>query len=61
MAQDPQDYSERCLYFIQHDDERKQLAEKQRQFVLNNHTYHHRLSGLFHAVGFHDEAAQMLT
>jgi hypothetical protein len=60
MTKDPQDYSERCLHFIQQDDERKQLAEKQRQFVLNNHTYHHRLSSLFRAVGFHDEAVQML-
>lgn len=60
MGRDARDYIEKCHYYVQRDDERKVIAEKQRQHVLNNHTYHHRVAGLLHALGFTDEAQGML-
>lgn len=60
IARDPQDYAEKCLYFVQHDEERRQLINKQRQYVLNNHTYHHRIRDLLCATGFHEEAQNMI-
>ena len=60
IASDPQDYAEKCVYYARHNDERIQLIEKQQQFVLNHHTYHHRISGLLNATGFPTEAQQML-
>jgi len=60
IASDPHDYIEKCVYYARHNDERIQLIEKQRQFVLNNHTYHHRISGLLSATDFPTEAQQMI-
>lgn len=40
-------------------EERKGLVEKQRQEVLANHTYHHRMQTLLAAAGFEDEAKAM--
>lgn len=39
--------------------ERQELAEKQRQDVLSANTYHHRMSTLFAALGFANEAKGM--
>ena len=60
MGSDADDYIQKCQYYIQHENERIDLAEKQRQCVLNNHTYHHRISNLLRVLGFKDEAQGML-
>jgi len=60
IANDAQDYLDKCFYYAQHDDERLQLVEKQQQYVLNNHTYHHRMCELLRATGFHEEAKNMI-
>lgn len=43
------------------DPRREVKAEEIRQEVLQKHTYHHRLGTLLRALGFHDEAARMIT
>jgi spore maturation protein CgeB len=62
IAKNGQSYRERCIYYSRPENaaERIEIVEKQRQHVLNNHTYHHRLSGLFGALGWGGEAAKML-
>lgn len=60
MASDPQDYVDKCIYFARDDQQRKALAELQRQFVLNHHTYHHRLHDLLSPLGLDEEAKTML-
>jgi hypothetical protein len=60
IAADPQDYANKCFYYAQHDAERIELADNQRQFVLNNHTYHHRIRDLLQATGFIEEAKNMI-
>jgi len=60
VARDQNDYLEKCLYYIRNEAERIQLAEQQRQQVLNNHTYHHRMRGLLSVLGFAEQAQDML-
>lgn len=60
MGSDAKDYAQKCDYYIQHEEERIAIAEKQRLHVLNNHTYHHRISNLFRVLGFEEEAQGML-
>jgi hypothetical protein len=56
----PKDYLDKCCYYAAHDSERQELARKQQEFVLNNHTYHHRMHVLLKSVGLVAEAQTML-
>ncbi len=58
----PAQFHEQCLYFIdpKNEHERKVLIAQQQREVLNAHTYHHRLSALFGALGFQRESLKML-
>ncbi len=60
MAQDPAQYADLSLYYITHDEEREKLAEEIREIVIDNHTYHHRLAGLFSVLGMNKESNNML-
>jgi len=61
MGRDQANYVQKCHHYIRNDEARIAVAEQQRQHVLNNHTYHHRIAGLFSALGFTDEAQGMLS
>jgi hypothetical protein len=56
------DYAEKCIHYSRpkHEDERRALVERQRNHILQNHTYHHRMSTLFSALGFEEEANRMI-
>lgn len=41
-------------------EERLEIANEQKREVLDNHTYHHRMAGLFSSLGWEDEAAKMV-
>lgn len=60
IASNPAQFKEYCYHFNKNEPERAKLVEKQRQEVLSNHTYHHRLSGLLRSLGFVEEAHNML-
>lgn len=56
IAQDPQDYFRLIKYYLVKHEERASLALAQRQYVLENHTYFHRISRMLNDLGFIDEA-----
>jgi len=60
MAKNPVEYSELCNHYLCKPEERFVLSKKISDQVLNNHTYHHRLSRLFKELGFDQESADML-
>ena len=47
-------------HYCLNESERLEVVEKQRQEILDEHTYHHRISSLFSAVGFNNEAMEMV-
>lgn len=51
VAVSPQDYLDLVMYYIENDDERTELIEKQRNEVLDKHTYHHRIDLLLDSLG----------
>ena len=42
------------------DEDRKNLADKQYNDIISNHTYHHRVARLLSDIGFNNEAESML-
>lgn len=60
LADNPQDYANKCYYYTKNDTVRDTLIKKQQNYVLNNHTYHHRLYVLLKSLGFMEEAQAML-
>lgn len=61
MATTPNEYVDKCRYYIEHKDERIALVDRQRACVLNNHTYHNRMNTLLQALGFKQEAISILS
>ena len=60
VAQTPQNFVDLCVHYAENETERlTKLAEVQRE-VLLNHTYHHRMSRLFAALGFKQDAENMV-
>lgn len=60
VARDAQDYKRLVGYYLSNSDIAKDTAKRQKEEVLNNHTYHHRCSTLLHGLGFHQEADGMI-
>lgn len=62
VAHNPEQFQEYVRHYSRPDTqvERMELVAKQRNEVLSAHTYHHRLAGLFAALGLNDDAAKML-
>ena len=61
MAKDPMDFLSLIGKWLAASEvERQEVAFRQRQEVLNAHTYFHRLAGLLQQVGFKPEADKML-
>lgn len=62
MADSPAKFKELYNYYTRPENaaERIRVAAKQKEEVLGSHTYHHRMSTLLSALGFHQEAAGML-
>lgn len=63
IAHNPQQFQDYIRHFSRPENqaERMEIVAKQQSEVLLGHTYHHRLSTLFGALGFADEAAKMLS
>jgi hypothetical protein len=60
VASSKQDYQNLVDYYVKHFDEAREIAQIQRLEVLSAHTYHHRCSTLFEALGLTDDARKML-
>lgn len=62
-ANNPEQFLDRLTYFSrpENSSERIVMARQQQREVLSAHTYHHRLAGLFLALGWSDEASHMLS
>lgn len=60
MAKNPNEYKDLCNHYLCFEKERIELSNKIRDKVLNNHTYHHRLSRLFLELGLNTESKEML-
>jgi hypothetical protein len=62
IAGTPAEYHSMCYEYSRDDSlrERTKLVNSIRNHILNNHTYHHRLSGLFKALDFDQQAVEML-
>jgi len=60
VAQNPDNFVDLCRHYIENDDERVQLIEKQKSEVLAAHTYHHRMHTMLSSLGFDDAATSML-
>lgn len=41
------DMRRKADYYLEHDDERRQIAEQGRRFVMQNHTYRNRIEAIF--------------
>jgi len=63
IATNPDQFRNYCLHFAKPENaaERIEVTNRQRNEVLEAHTYHHRMATLFAALGFHTEAQQMLS
>jgi hypothetical protein len=60
VSTDPSCMLDLVKYYLNHDEERIDLVEKQKQEVLTKHTYHHRLAYFFDAIGMQEAAKTML-
>lgn len=60
MPKDPAHYLEACKYYLQDEPRRRAKARKQMEEVLSKHTYLHRISGLFEALGYKENASEAL-
>lgn len=61
VANSPNDYLKMIKKMARMpDDQRKEIAISQYNEVIGGHTYHHRMACLFDAIGFSDEASDML-
>jgi hypothetical protein len=60
VARDAQDYKNLVGRYLSNPDLAKDVARKQREEVLNNHTYHHRCATLLRGLGYHQEADGMI-
>lgn len=60
MARDPEEYLALHSHYLSDDAERISLANRLHDTVMNTHTYHHRLAGLFTAINWNDESAHLI-
>lgn len=60
MAKNPTEYSEMIEYYIDNDNERISLVEDIKKEVIQNHSYHSRLSRLFMSIGWVKESNILL-
>lgn len=60
VASNPNQFKEYCVHFTKNDQERIEIAAKQRSEVLENNTYHHRMANLLRRLGYESEAIAML-
>lgn len=47
----PDDVAEKAAYYLAHPEERRRIAERARQRVLNEHTYRHRMGEMLQCIG----------
>lgn len=60
MAKCANSYLDLVTHFLNNDVDRINLAKKLQQEVLNNHSYHNRISRLFSDIGWKEESEKML-
>lgn len=61
VAQNTQNFADLCRHYAEHHAEREQKIKQVRDEVLSAHTYFHRMSTLFLALGFKSEAEEMIS
>jgi hypothetical protein len=61
VAQNAPNFVDLCRHYSQNENERLATVRKQQAEVLENHTYHHRMSTMLAALGFEEEAKKMLS
>lgn len=63
VANSPEEMLKLCYHYSrpEHAAERQEIADAQRNEVLANHTYHHRMAALLRQLGFNAEADHMLS
>ena len=52
IADTPEKYSELIKYYLDHSEEREELVKKQREYILNTHTYVHRTYEILKSIGY---------
>lgn len=60
ISSSPQHFLDMCVHYAKNDSERVDLVNKQRDEVLQEHTYHHRLARLLSDLGFQSAANAMV-
>ena len=60
FAKTPEEFEKIIQYFVNHPDERLPYIERGHQFVLNNHTYFHRVAKIFQELDMPKEAEKCL-
>ncbi len=58
VAKNPQEFLNLCLHYV--NNTAAEIAKSQRDHVLSNHTYHHRISRLLFDLGFAEESKNMI-
>lgn len=52
IAKNPGDLIDKIKYYLKHEDEREELRKLQKERVLNNHTYIHRIKNMLNTLGY---------
>lgn len=60
VAQNVPNFIDLCRHYSKEENERLEMVRKQKAEVLAAHTYHHRMSTMFAALGFDQAAKEML-
>lgn len=60
MASNPKEFVSLCKYYVSNNVERDELASRQRDYIIGNHSYYHRVAVMLRAAGFCDEAEKMV-
>lgn len=60
VVNDPQEYLDVIEYYVKNEDDRYRVAKQQQADVLQNQTYHNRMSTLFEVLGFAEQARLMI-
>ena len=59
MAENPSEFMNLCNHYVKNDEERNELANKQRRYMVDNHTYFDRVKTFMLASGFKNEADEV--
>ena len=55
-ARSREEFADKIAYYLQHEDERNDLAKRGKAILLDGHTNFHRISSILKAFGYTEEA-----